>query len=396
MNRLRLPAVLLSMCLQAAPLLRVAVVGEAAASPLVALVRLMVWGAAMSGAVDAVSGATGVTITQGNAIVTSPLGTNGMVCGFRVQVSSAQYGIARSYSFGLLPRGLAGNSLGIVSGIPSVSGVFNVPVTGWQFAGEIGFNYATFVKIVITNGFPFIINQPIGVTVAVGAPLTLAVGASGGDLEYQWFQNALPLPGATNAAFMTPAAQPTNAGAYTVVVSNSVGSVMSLPAAVQVTEPPTIVTAPKDQTVYEGEPWGLSVQATGTGPFTYRWVFDGKSILGATNATWSFPSADKTQAGSYSVTVTGPGGSTLAGPVHVVVVSPPTLEIIAVPGSDVFLLSFDAVAGRSYALESRPHLLSGAWAAGPTLSATGATVMAGAIETNTAGFYRVAVLPPSR
>jgi hypothetical protein len=56
------------------------------------------------------------------------------------------------------------------------------------------------------------------------------VVATGDDLVYQWFKNGALIPGATGASLAFPGAQVSDAGTYTVLVSNPSGSVLSAPA----------------------------------------------------------------------------------------------------------------------------------------------------------------------
>ena len=75
---------------------------------------------------------------------------------------------------------------------------------------------------------PFISLQPTNRTVYAGNIATFTVVA-GGDapLGYQWLFGDSPLTDKTNATLALIAVQPTNAGNYSVIVSNSVGSVTS-------------------------------------------------------------------------------------------------------------------------------------------------------------------------
>jgi len=52
--------------------------------------------------------------------------------------------------------------------------------------------------------------------------------------SYKWRFNGTDIPGATNASYPIASADPTNAGSYTVVVSNSINSVTSAPAVLTV------------------------------------------------------------------------------------------------------------------------------------------------------------------
>jgi len=95
-----------------------------------------------------------------------------------------------------------------------------------------------------TNVLPSFTSQPQPVTVTNGFPASFAVTANAWpSLAYQWFFNGTNLPGATNALLTFNNAFPTSAGAYTVVITDSTGSVTSNPAMLTVL--PLGLTAPK-------------------------------------------------------------------------------------------------------------------------------------------------------
>ncbi len=74
-------------------------------------------------------------------------------------------------------------------------------------------------------------NSPPNQTVNAGTNVTFSVTSGGASpFAYQWLFNGTNIPGATNSSFTLANAYPTNAGTYTVVVSNVVGSVTSTPA----------------------------------------------------------------------------------------------------------------------------------------------------------------------
>ena len=85
--------------------------------------------------------------------------------------------------------------------------------------------------------FPSITTQPLGRTVYRAGYVNLSVVADGGNLKYRWRQNGSLLAGGTNASYIIAYAQGTNAGTYTVIITNSVGSVTSAPAVVTVIVP---------------------------------------------------------------------------------------------------------------------------------------------------------------
>ncbi len=74
---------------------------------------------------------------------------------------------------------------------------------------------------------PAITNQPMNVTVAANGTTVLSVGATGGGLSYQWRLNGTNLAGATGATLTLNSLNASQAGVYTVLVSNAAGSVTS-------------------------------------------------------------------------------------------------------------------------------------------------------------------------
>ncbi|MEN3027081.1 MAG: immunoglobulin domain-containing protein, partial [Chlorobiota bacterium] len=66
------------------------------------------------------------------------------------------------------------------------------------------------------------------VTVVEGSPLTLSVAAVGsGTLQYQWYRNGQPIPGATSATLTIPAVQRRDSGAYYCAVRGECGIALS-------------------------------------------------------------------------------------------------------------------------------------------------------------------------
>src|SRR4029078_12690384 len=74
---------------------------------------------------------------------------------------------------------------------------------------------------------PGITTKPADTTVTVGNPTALSVVASGNNLFYQWFKNGTLIQGATGASLNFANAQIADAANYSVVVSNSSGSITS-------------------------------------------------------------------------------------------------------------------------------------------------------------------------
>jgi hypothetical protein len=85
--------------------------------------------------------------------------------------------------------------------------------------------------------------------------------------------------------------------------------------------PPGITVQPLSQTSVEGSNVVLSITASGIGPFSYQWSFNGTNIIGATNATLTLTDLHPYQSGSYTVTVTSPYGSITSASATVTVIA---------------------------------------------------------------------------
>ena len=119
---------------------------------------------------------------------------------------------------------------------------------------------------------PSITAQPTNLSVVGGANASFSVTASGtAPLSYQWQFNGAGLAGATGTSLTLASVQPTNGGSYTVVVTNTAGSVTSAVAVLTVLVPPAITAQPTNLSVVEGANASFSVTASGTEPLSYQW-----------------------------------------------------------------------------------------------------------------------------
>src|SRR5437764_1398427 len=141
---------------------------------------------------------------------------------------------------------------------------------------------------------PTITTQPASQTVSAGQTATFTVTAAGtAPLSYQWQRNGTAIGAATAASYTTPATTASDSGdQFTVVVSNTAGSMTSNAAALTVNSvlvAPTITTQPASQTVSTGQKATFTVTATGTAPLSYQWQKNGTAIGGATAASYTTP-----------------------------------------------------------------------------------------------------------
>jgi hypothetical protein len=87
----------------------------------------------------------------------------------------------------------------------------------------------------VLSMYPYLYAPFSGLVTDWGCTNTLSVGAWGtGPLSYQWYDNGSAILNATNSTLTLASVQFTNAGSYSVVVSNPFGNVTNAPAQVVV------------------------------------------------------------------------------------------------------------------------------------------------------------------
>ncbi|MBM3851737.1 MAG: hypothetical protein FJ399_01125, partial [Verrucomicrobia bacterium] len=171
--------------------------------------------------------------------------------------------------------------------------------------------------------------HPVALTVNAGQPATFSVTAFGSaPLNFQWQRNSVAIPGANGSTYTISGATATDAGIYSVVVSNATTSAVSQPATLTVNAPPAITTHPASVLVNLGQQAQLSVVAGGSGTagaLAYQWLRNGAPIAGATASTLSFASVAAGDLGTYTVRVTNATGSVVSNPA--VLTAPSTMAI---------------------------------------------------------------------
>jgi hypothetical protein len=113
-------------------------------------------------------------------------------------------------------------------------GDYKVVIT--NASGAITSSIATIT--IQSQTLPNITQQPVGASVYQNGYVQLEVLATGGGLNYRWRQNGSLLSAATNSTLILSPAVATNAGNYSVNVSNTIGSMNSSTVTVAVIVPP--------------------------------------------------------------------------------------------------------------------------------------------------------------
>jgi hypothetical protein len=173
-------------------------------------------------------------------------------------------------------------------------------------------NVASSAATLTVNNPPSISSQPANQTVVVGQTATFSVAAAGtAPLSYQWRKNGANIGGAAAASYTTPATAAGDSGAqFTVVVSNSAGSVTSNAATLTVSAAPSITAQPANRTVVAGQTATFSVTAGGTAPLSYQWRKNGANIGGATASSYTTPATTTADNGAqFTVVVSNSVGN---------------------------------------------------------------------------------------
>ncbi|MGD0905956.1 MAG: immunoglobulin domain-containing protein [Candidatus Acidiferrales bacterium] len=230
-----------------------------------------------------------------------------------------------------------------------------------------------------------IATQPANQSVVAGQTATFSVMASGsGTLTYQWLKNGSMIGGATAASYTTPATASSDNGAqFTVVVTDTTGSVTSGAAILTVTAAPvapSITAQPASRTVTLGQTASFSVTATGTAPLTYQWKRNGTAIGGATAATYTTPATTATDNGAqFTVTVTNATGTVTSSAATLTVNVPPSIttqpasQTVTAGQTATFSVTASGSGTLTYQWSKNGATVSGATAATYTTPATAAT-----------------------
>ena len=134
---------------------------------------------------------------------------------------------------------------------------------------------------------PAITTQPMSQAVATGQTASFSVAATGTEpLAYQWKKNGSDIAGATSSTYKPVSSSELNGAKFSVVVTNSVGTVTSNEA---VLSDVAISVQPAAQPVLAPATASFSVTAAGTGTLTYQWKKNGTNIAGATSSTYTTP-----------------------------------------------------------------------------------------------------------
>jgi len=189
----------------------------------------------LPGSVTFVSASAGCVNLGGVVVCTAPLVVSGGRTNFFINVTP-------------VADGFLTNTLSITSSVGDTNSANNA---------------STIVTAVYS--LPVITTAPSNQVAVVGTDTAFNVGAAGTPpLSFQWVFGGTNLNGATLATLLLTNVQPSQAGAYLVVITNVAGSITSAPVSLKVLVPPTISLRNVDVT-----PTNVTISLTSVTGLTY-------------------------------------------------------------------------------------------------------------------------------
>ena len=192
-------------------------------------------------------------------------------------------------------------------GLSQQSSVFTANTININAGAQTTGDRSTIAGVIMTDE-PVVTQPSASTTNSVGSRLVLNAGVIGiPPLSYQWQFNSVNIPDATNSAYTNASVALTDAGEYSVVVTNLYGTAGAT-STVTIFSAPTITTDLSGTTnlAYVGLPT-LSIVVGGPS-LDYQWFMNGIAIAGATNASVTLSNVS-TGLSAFNVLVTNVYGS---------------------------------------------------------------------------------------
>ena len=217
-----------------------------------------------------------------------------------------------------IPAGIS-NFYRIFNATTASAGVYTVVISN-----SAGITVSDSIKVTIDVP-PGIVTQPKSITLGSGGSAQLSVAASGTDISYSWSKNGAILDGQTNSTLKINNATNSDAGTYSVLVSNGIGSVQSSDAVITVFSAPEITEQPVGTVVAFGGSAELNVKAESVGAVEYQWKLNGVNLNGENSSSLTITSLKYSQAGEYTVEVSNSAGFVNSSAASIEVLTPVTI-----------------------------------------------------------------------
>ncbi len=180
---------------------------------------------------------------------------------------------------------------------------------------------------------------PPALTSPASSDVTFTVAAKGlPHPRFQWRFQGVPIGGAIQSSLTLTNIQLTNAGAYSVVITNGLQALTSSNAVLTVTTSPiapVFVTSPKNADAFESQTVQFTAVVNGSPTPTLQWKLNGTNLLGETSSILILSGVQSNQAGIYSVVASSTAGTNTAS-ATLTVTAKPRLLITEVQSSGSF------------------------------------------------------------
>jgi VCBS repeat-containing protein len=239
------------------------------------------------------------------------------------------------------------------------------------------------VSITVLAGL-VIVEPPHDQTNCVGDTVVFSVQATGQEVKYQWLLGTNVLSGQTNSTLVLSNVSGTSAASYCVIVSGANGGPFTNCAELVVNQNVIVTVPPVDQTVCRSETAQFQISAVGS-DLIYRWYQGATLLVDATNSALILTNATSTQAGFYTVVVSGACGVPVTNTVSLIVNEP--VVITAVPTNQVSFVGSNV----TFTVNATGTALLYQWYFNGQVVGTNSSLSLSDLTTNRVGTYCVVV-----
>ena len=203
------------------------------------------------------------------------------------------------YKEGIPLSGQTSASLALTNLQASDSGEYTVVVAGCNSLTSSVFS------LTVNQSLSLLAQPASSSAVCPGASVSASVDVSGTNPTFQWYREGTQLSGQTSATLTLTNLQPADAGNYVVVITSSCSSLTSTAFSLSLNQPLTITQQPSGNSIScVGGSFSASVSVSGWSP-TFQWYREGTLISGQTSASLTLTNLQGSDAGAYTVVITG-------------------------------------------------------------------------------------------
>lgn len=209
-------------------------------------------------------------------------------------------------------------------------------IAPFGFTNGVSIAAGGYHNLALATPTPLAITQePSDLIVDAGTSAVFAVQVTGFPRFHQWRFNGTNLPGAINSSLYLPNVLSNNAGPYSVVISNSLGSVTSAVANLTVNyRPPTLsfFTYGRNPALV-GDAVQFCAYPNAAPPAQLQWLFNGTNLPGATNSCLYLANLQTNQSGVYTVIASNAAGTATTNVTLTVILPPPVYAYVSYPST---------------------------------------------------------------